>query len=61
MICSTCEHERQFDLFKATHDDPLRQICDECKADKLVERCIAAMYTLNEERRMVIIKEFVKD
>lgn len=60
MICGVCEHERQYDLFKASYDDPLKQICDECKADKLMEKCIAAMYRLSAERRVRVIAEFTE-
>lgn len=55
-MCCTREPK----VYQATDNDPLAQICDECKYDKLVKWCIRAMHTLNTERRLQVITEFYK-
>jgi hypothetical protein len=46
--------------YRVSYDDPRTQICDECKADDLVRRCISAIKTLDVERRLQIVRAFLK-
>lgn len=60
VICSKCQMARLATAYRVSYDDPRTQICDECKADDLVRRCISAIKTLDVERRLQIVRAFLK-
>lgn len=54
-----CDRENK--VYTATSDDPLVQVCNECKLDNMAIMCIATMRKLDGERRLQVIKAFVSE
>ncbi len=51
--------DRDNKVYIATPNDPLAQICNECKWDEVMKECIVAMARLDVERRLKVIKAFL--
>lgn len=51
---------REDKTYHVTVDDPLAQICNECKFDEMVKKCIRIMDILDTSRRLQVITEFLK-
>jgi len=57
VVHTCCMRERKY--FKPTGDDPLGQICNECKMDKLEKEIIAALKGMSAWRRSRVFMEFM--
>lgn len=56
VMCCTREDK----VYQPSYSDPLAQVCNECKADRLMKKCIEVMETLDAVRVSQVITALLK-